>query len=84
MTIEKVNEIEEIEIGLIVLTFRDAYLGRGDMYHIKLSLMGECVYLSKNISFSTINLTVQELTSATESLTSGIVTENTKVFSSLF
>lgn len=49
------------------------------MYHIKLNLIGEFVILNKKLTYGSINLTVGELSNGTQSLSSGIITEKTKV-----
>ena len=72
---------KSLEVDLLVFTFRDLYIGRADMYHIKLSLAKEFVFSGMKLSFGSIHLTVQELTNGTNNLQSGIITEKTKVTS---
>jgi hypothetical protein len=80
VTVEKVLDVSEIIVDEAVFTFKDIYLGREDMYHIKLSLEKEVIFASMKLSFGMIDLTVQELkNTANKSLKSGLITSQTKV-----
>ena len=43
---------EEVQANYVMLTFRDQYIGRSDMWRLKTSLQDSCVYLKKRVVFS--------------------------------
>ena len=85
VSIERVDDIECLEVDTLLLTFRDQYIGRADMYHIKLSLIGEFIFSSMKMSFGSIHLDVKEMKASDEQIMKyGTITENTKVRLELF
>lgn len=39
------NSFQDVTLDLVELTFKDQYIGRGDMWRLKKSLVG-CLYLA--------------------------------------
>ena len=76
---ERVLDEKSWEVELVLLTFKDHYIGRADMYHIKRSLQEEFVFCNSKLTFGAIRLVVQELNSGANSMRSGLITKNTKV-----
>lgn len=76
----KVDAIS-VELDSVELTFKDQYLGRSEMWRLKNSLDGNCVYLGKKVEFcsNTIRCQVHELWSGGQLVSSGLVTDATKV-----
>jgi len=70
-----------VELDSIELTFKDQYLGRSDMWRLKKSLVGSCVYIGKKLEFcsSAIRCQVHELWTFGEKVTCGLITDATKV-----
>jgi hypothetical protein len=70
-----------VELDSIELTFKDQYLGRSEMWRLKNSLVGSCVYVGKKLEYcsSAIRCQVHELWSSGDKVTSGLITESTKV-----
>ncbi|XP_021953845.1 GATOR complex protein Iml1 isoform X3 [Folsomia candida] len=80
VTLTKVDAVC-VELDSVELTFKDQYLGRSEMWRLKNSLTNSCVYHKKKIEFcsSTIRCQVHELWSGGLVVTSGLVTEATKI-----
>ncbi|KYR02324.1 DEP domain containing protein [Tieghemostelium lacteum] len=75
-----VNIIPEkkAHIDFIELSFKDQYIGRSDMWRLKLSLQNECVYVFKKLAFAQIRAQVEEIVSNGQKISSGLIDENTK------
>lgn len=69
---------EMAALSSVVLLFKGQYIGRADMYHVKRSLVGECIQRSKQVLYGSISAEVQALHRDGESRTSGLVTEDTR------
>jgi hypothetical protein len=64
----------------IEVTMRDQYISRSDMWHIKQSLVGHCVFVSKKITFSNgLRVQVREIFRHMKKATCGYITHATKV-----
>ncbi|KAI8354026.1 hypothetical protein BD560DRAFT_407914, partial [Blakeslea trispora] len=77
-----VELIDPLQVALdhVELAFKEQYLGRSDMWRLQQSLKGTCVYHEKKILFvGSIKATVKRLFSNDEQITSGYVTETTKM-----
>ncbi|XP_050720659.1 GATOR complex protein Iml1-like [Eriocheir sinensis] len=78
-----VNTVEPkaVELELVELTFKDQYLGRSDMWRLKMHLANSVVYLNKKIEFctSSIRSQVYEMWAQGGKVACGVVTDSTKV-----
>ena len=70
---------EAAALSSVVLLFKGQYIGRADMYHVKRSLVGECVQRAKKVLYGSITAEVQALHRDGEARSSGLVTEDTRV-----
>lgn len=79
-----VNKVDPrfVELDSLELTFKDQYLGRSEMWRLKNCLVSTCVYIQKKLEFCSSNIRCQicELWSGGNKVSSGLVTETTKVF----
>lgn len=50
---------EDANVDFIEISFKDQYIGRSDMWRLKLSLQNTCAYAGKKISFSCIRVRAQ-------------------------
>lgn len=73
---------ESVILDSVELTFKEQYLGRSEMWRIKTSLMGTCVYNNKKLEFcgGYTRLQVYEMWSKGNLVSSGVINHNTKVF----
>lgn len=70
----------EVSADYVELSFKDQYLGRGDMFRLRNHLQNTCVFIGKKIMFSgCIRCKVKEVYSNKEPLGSALITEQTKV-----
>jgi hypothetical protein len=53
--VEKVSE-ENAAIEFVEISFKDQYIGRSDMWRLKLSLCNTCAYIGKSLFFSCIRV----------------------------
>ncbi|XP_063884355.1 GATOR complex protein Iml1-like isoform X3 [Scylla paramamosain] len=78
-----VNTVEPkaVALELVELTFKDQYLGRSDMWRLKMHMVNSVVYLNKKIEFcsGSIRTQVYEMWAQGGKVACGVVTENTKV-----
>ncbi|KAG0338314.1 vacuolar membrane-associated protein iml1 [Podila humilis] len=64
----------------VELTFRDQYVGRSDMWRLRTSLVGTCVYEAKKILFTgCIRVQVKEIYVGNQSVPSGYITSDTRI-----
>ncbi|KAG2194867.1 hypothetical protein INT47_002661 [Mucor saturninus] len=78
----QVELIDPYQVALdhVELAFKEQYLGRSDMWRLQQRLKGTCVYLEKKILFAgSIKATVKRLFANEEQLTSGYITETTRM-----
>ncbi|CAL8081295.1 unnamed protein product [Orchesella dallaii] len=80
VAVERVDQAE-VELDSLELTFRDQYLGRSEMWRLKMGLVDTGVYLGKKIEFcsATIRCQVHEMWCAGHKVGSGIVSTSTKI-----
>ncbi|KAJ3288894.1 vacuolar membrane-associated protein iml1 [Borealophlyctis nickersoniae] len=71
-------EKENIAADFIELSFRDQYVGRSDMWRLKLSVVGTCVHQSKKVSSFGIRAQVKDVFVNGRVASCGYVTPNTK------
>eukprot|EP01112_Ceratiomyxa_fruticulosa_P006591 TRINITY_DN17413_c0_g1_i1.p1 TRINITY_DN17413_c0_g1~~TRINITY_DN17413_c0_g1_i1.p1 ORF type:complete len:255 (-),score=21.56 TRINITY_DN17413_c0_g1_i1:63-827(-) len=62
----------------VELSFKEQYIGRSDMWRLKLELQNTCVYVLKKLSFSCIRAQVEVMITRGQQVSSGLITENTK------
>ncbi|KAF9274064.1 vacuolar membrane-associated protein iml1 [Mortierella alpina] len=64
----------------VELTFRDQYIGRSDMWRLRTSLVGSCVYETKKIVYlGCIRAQVKEIYVGNQSVPSGYITSETRI-----
>uniref|UniRef100_A0A3B4GGU5 Uncharacterized protein n=1 Tax=Pundamilia nyererei TaxID=303518 RepID=A0A3B4GGU5_9CICH len=45
---------KDVTLDLVELTFKDQYIGRGDMWRLKKSLVSTCAYVTQKVEFAGI------------------------------
>eukprot|EP01132_Coremiostelium_polycephalum_P009876 gene9876-12114_t len=65
-------------VDFVELSFKDQYIGRSDMWRLKLSLQNECVYVLKKLAFAQVRAQVEEIVSNGVKVSSGLIDESTK------
>ncbi|KAF8939254.1 vacuolar membrane-associated protein iml1 [Dissophora ornata] len=64
----------------VELTFRDQYVGRSDMWRLRTSLVGSCVYEAKKIvCLGCVRAQVKEIYVGNQSVSSGYITSETRI-----
>ncbi|GJJ78997.1 DEP domain-containing protein 5 [Entomortierella parvispora] len=64
----------------VEVTFRDQYVGRSDMWRLRTSLVGTCVYEAKKILYlGCIRVQVKEIYVGNQSVPSGYITADTRI-----
>ncbi|ORX94228.1 hypothetical protein K493DRAFT_337883 [Basidiobolus meristosporus CBS 931.73] len=72
-------DAESIAADYIEFTFKDQYIGRSDMWRLKMSLAGSCVHAGKKITFAgCVRVQVKEIYAKGETAMCGYITENTR------
>jgi len=73
--------LEEVSADFILVTFKDQFISRGEMYQFQHSLIGRWLYEGVRLDSSAdgIRANAVEIRHAQEKFCSGIVTENTKI-----
>jgi len=85
VVVSKVNQETSrwgIALDSAVLTFKEQYLGRSDMWRLKTRLVDTCVYINKHIEFchgDTLRCQVNELWANGERVASGLINSDTKI-----
>lgn len=70
----------QVALDHVELAFKEQYLGRSDMWRLQQNLKGTCVYHEKKILFAgSIKATVKRLFAHDEKMTSGYITETTRM-----
>ncbi|KAG0223968.1 vacuolar membrane-associated protein iml1 [Actinomortierella wolfii] len=68
------------EAQYVEVTFKDQYVGRSDMWRLRTSLVGSCVYEAKKIVFAgCIRVQVKEIHVGGQTVPSGYITADTKI-----
>ncbi|KAM9329765.1 GATOR1 complex protein DEPDC5-like [Gastrophryne carolinensis] len=70
---------KDVTLDLVELTFKDQYIGRGDMWRLKKSLVSSCAYITQKVEFAGIRAQVGELWVKSEKVTCGYISEDTRV-----
>ena len=73
--------LEEVSADFILVTFKDQFISRGEMYQFQHSLIGRWLYEGVRLDSSAdgIRANAVEIRHAEQKFCSGIVTENTKI-----
>eukprot|EP01113_Clastostelium_recurvatum_P024750 TRINITY_DN2956_c0_g3_i1.p1 TRINITY_DN2956_c0_g3~~TRINITY_DN2956_c0_g3_i1.p1 ORF type:complete len:1621 (+),score=302.44 TRINITY_DN2956_c0_g3_i1:34-4896(+) len=69
---------EKAAVDFVEVSFKDQYIGRSDMWRLKLNMQNTCVYLLQKLSFACIRAQVEAIIGKGEPVSSGLITENTK------
>jgi hypothetical protein len=84
VTLEKVTDLESIELHDVEVSFKNHYIGRSDMWRIKESLLGCCIYRQDAVSLGGLRLQIDEVHRNSEGtnttgypISSGLITKNT-------
>ncbi|XP_028910715.1 GATOR complex protein DEPDC5 isoform X2 [Ornithorhynchus anatinus] len=70
---------KEVTLDLVELTFKDQYIGRGDMWRLKKSLVSTCAYITQKVEFAGIRAQAGELWVKSEKVMCGYISEDTRV-----
>ncbi|XP_069367186.1 GATOR1 complex protein DEPDC5 isoform X8 [Paralichthys olivaceus] len=70
---------KDVTLDLVELTFKDQYIGRGDMWRLKKSLVTTCAYVTQKVEFAGIRAQASELWVKGEKVTCGYISEDTRV-----
>ncbi|XP_067406142.1 GATOR1 complex protein DEPDC5 isoform X9 [Emydura macquarii macquarii] len=70
---------KDVTLDLVELTFKDQYIGRGDMWRLKKSLVSTCAYVTQKVEFAGIRAQAGELWVKSEKVTCGYISEDTRV-----
>ncbi|XP_061588667.1 GATOR1 complex protein DEPDC5 isoform X4 [Cololabis saira] len=70
---------KDVTLDLVELTFKDQYIGRGDMWRLKKSLVSTCAYVTQKVEFAGIRAQTSELWVKGEKVTCGYISEDTRV-----
>ncbi|XP_068846144.1 GATOR1 complex protein DEPDC5 isoform X7 [Capricornis sumatraensis] len=70
---------KEVTLDLVELTFKDQYIGRGDMWRLKKSLVSTCAYITQKVEFAGIRAQAGELWVKNEKVMCGYISEDTRV-----
>ncbi|KAL0965572.1 hypothetical protein UPYG_G00283080 [Umbra pygmaea] len=70
---------KDVTLDLVELTFKDQYIGRGDMWRLKKSLVSTCAYVTQKVEFAGIRAQASELWVKGDKVTCGYISEDTRV-----
>ncbi|XP_076401880.1 GATOR1 complex protein DEPDC5 isoform X10 [Peromyscus maniculatus bairdii] len=70
---------KDVTLDLVELTFKDQYIGRGDMWRLKKSLVSTCAYITQKVEFAGIRAQAGELWVKNEKVMCGYISEETRV-----
>ena len=77
VTVEKVENVNEVEVDFVEFVFRRQFLQRGNMWRTKSAMFERPVYIGQNLSVDGVQATVQEIGVRGNSTVSGVISENT-------
>ncbi|XP_051944324.1 GATOR complex protein DEPDC5 isoform X2 [Hippocampus zosterae] len=70
---------KDVTLDLMEVTFKDQYIGRGDMWRLKKNLVRTCAYVSQKVEYAGIRSQASELWVKGEKVTCGYISEDTRV-----
>ncbi|XP_061652500.1 GATOR1 complex protein DEPDC5 isoform X4 [Phyllopteryx taeniolatus] len=76
--IVNVVDPKDVTLDLMELTFKDQYIGRGDMWRLKKSLVSTCAYMSQKVEYAGVRSQASELWVKGEKVTCGYISEDTR------
>lgn len=79
VSVKTVENLKDVSLDSVELTFKDQYLARSDMWRLKTHLVDSCLYINKKLEFFGIRCQVSEMYIQGEKVASGICTEDTKI-----
>ncbi|XP_048241324.1 GATOR complex protein Iml1-like isoform X1 [Haliotis rufescens] len=76
-----VNKIDpkHVALDLVELLYKEQYYSRSDMWRMRKSLVGKCVYLNKKIEYAEMRATVNEMWSKGDMVACGVISEDTRI-----
>ncbi|KAI0224595.1 vacuolar membrane-associated protein iml1 [Massospora cicadina] len=79
VVVEKMTS-EKVSASYVEVAFKDQYLGRSDMWRLKMSLCNTCVYVGKKVLFAgCIRVQIKSITIETREMACGYITSDTKL-----
>uniref|UniRef100_A0A8C0A814 GATOR complex protein DEPDC5 n=1 Tax=Bos mutus grunniens TaxID=30521 RepID=A0A8C0A814_BOSMU len=69
---QTVVDPKDVTLDLVELTFKDQYIGRGDMWQLKKSLVSTCAYITQKVEFAGIRAQAGELWVKNEKVMCGL------------
>ncbi|ERE87879.1 DEP domain-containing protein 5-like isoform 1 [Cricetulus griseus] len=72
------QDVYDVTLDLVELTFKDQYIGRGDMWRLKKSLVSTCAYITQKVEFAGIRAQAGELWVKNEKVMCGYISEETR------
>jgi len=86
VTVERVTDLDAIEVQDVELSFKNQYIGRSDMWRIHNSLLDRCVCGQEVISLGSLRVTIDEVhrvpsegSVASTPVASGLITSRTRL-----
>ncbi|GFR17135.1 GATOR complex protein DEPDC5 [Trichonephila clavata] len=79
VTVRVIENLKDVSLDSVELTFKDQYLARSEMWRLKNHLINTCLYPEKKIDYFGIRCQVLEMYILGEKVASGIVTADTKI-----
>ena len=70
---------KNVTLDPVKLTFKDQYIGRGDMWQLNKSLVSTCAYITQKAEFAGIREQAGELWVKNEKVMCGFISEDTRV-----
>ncbi|GBM99482.1 GATOR complex protein DEPDC5 [Araneus ventricosus] len=79
VTVKVIDNLKDVSLDSVELTFKDQYLARSDMWRLKNHLINTCLYAEKKLDYFGIRCQVLEMYMQGEKVASGMVTADTKI-----
>ncbi|KAG8178705.1 hypothetical protein JTE90_011631 [Oedothorax gibbosus] len=79
VSVRVIENLKAVSLDSVELTFKDQYLARSDMWRLKNHMINTCLYPDKKLDYFGIRCQVLEMYLQGEKVSSGIVTEDTKI-----
>uniref|UniRef100_K3X4M6 DEP domain-containing protein n=1 Tax=Globisporangium ultimum (strain ATCC 200006 / CBS 805.95 / DAOM BR144) TaxID=431595 RepID=K3X4M6_GLOUD len=78
VTVVKVDP-RDVTVDFIELTFKDQFLSRADIWRFKVSMLGKCMYVGKNVACLGIRSQVEGLLANNQDVYCGVIGADTKM-----
>ncbi|CAL1272426.1 unnamed protein product [Larinioides sclopetarius] len=79
VTVKVIDNLKDVSLDSVELTFKDQYLARSDMWRLKNHLINTCLYVEKKLDYFGIRCQVLEMYMQGEKVASGMMTADTKI-----